>query len=292
METVEEKFIRVKHFCNLGDAIASLAGLKKYYEITGKKIIFCQQINIAASYYEGATHPTLSDGVQVMMNNRMLEMVTPLLLAQEYIAGVEIYNGQKIDIDLDVIRSKVFVNIPHQAIQQWIFMAYPDLAADLSKAWISVNKNEVDVSDCKLCYTNLPATEFPVGDFKDKVIVNFTERYRNHTINYYFLKKYQDRLIFAGTENEKKIFCDKWELDIPYLKVNNFLQLTTIIKESKFLLSNQSMAWNIAESIKSKRILELCQYAANCQSFIGEDSYGFYHQVGVEYYVEKLMNKI
>jgi hypothetical protein len=281
----------VKHMANLGDVIASLAGLKKYYEITGKKIIFCQQLNVEANYYAGAVHPTTSnEGVQVMMNERMFEMMKPLLLSQEYIEDVVIFNGQKIDIDLDVIRSKVFVNMPQQAIQQWIMLAYPDLAADLSKAWISVD-GVIDISNCNFKYDSLPTTEMTVNNLSDKIILNFTERYRNHIINYYFLKQYQTQLVFAGTENEKNIFCDKWGLDIPYLKINNFLQLAAIVKKSKFLLSNQSFLWNICEAMKTPRILELCQYAANCQPFIGEDSYGFYHQVGVEYYFEKLMNK-
>lgn len=281
----------VKHMANLGDVIASLAGLKKYYEITGKKIIFCQQLNVEANYYAGAVHPTTSnEGVQVMMNERMFEMMKPLLLSQEYIEDVVIFSGQKIDIDLDVIRGKTFVNMPNQAIQQWIMLAYPDLAADLSKAWISVD-GVIDISNCNLKYDNLPATEMPINNLSDKIILNFTERYRNHIINYYFLKQHQNQLVFAGTENEKNIFCDKWGLDIPYLKIKNFLQLAAIVKKSKFLLSNQSFLWNICEAMKTPRILELCQYAANCQPFIGEDSYGFYHQVGVEYYFEKLMNK-
>lgn len=269
----------VKHMANIGDAIASLASLKSYYETTGKKIIFCQQIDVEASYYIGAVHPTTSnEGVQVMMNEKMFKMMKPLLLSQEYIEDVVIFNGQKIDIDLDVIRSEVFVNMPYQAIQQWIMMAYPDLLADLSKAWINLRPHTIYYDNGKVKSEN-------------KVVLNFTERYRNCGINYFFLKKYQDSLIFAGTEKEHSIFCNKWDLAIPRLIVNDFLELAYIIRDCKFLLSNQSMIWNLSEAMKTPRILEICQYAPNCQPFIGEDSYGFLHQVGVEYYVEKLMNK-
>ena len=60
------------------------------------------------------------------------------------------------------------------------------------------------------------------------------------------------------------------------------------LKEARFLLSNQSLCWNLAEGLKTPRILEICQYAQNCQPMIGEHSYGFFHQVGVEYYFRVL----
>jgi len=124
-----------------------------------------------------------------------------------------------------------------------------------------------------------------------QIVLNFTERYRNHSINYFFLKKYQDNLIFAGTKKEHESFCINWELEMPRLEIKNFLDLAYVIRDCKFFLGCQSFCWNLAEAMKTPRILEICQYAPNCQPFIGEDSYGFLHQVGVEYYVEKLMNK-
>lgn len=286
----ELKPTRVKHFTNIGDAVAALAALKRYWEITGKKIIFCQQLDVPANYYPGAVHPTTDEkGIQVMCNQSMFDMIKPLLLSQEYIHDAEVYNGQPINIDLDVIRKQIFVNLPNQAIQQWIFMAYPDLAADLSKAWVEIG--EVDISDCAIAYRNLVTTYLPLPDLSQMAIVNFTERYRNRHIDYFFLKKYKNRLLFSGTSAEHQIFCETWDLDIPRLIINNFLQLAYILKQVKFSLSNQSFLWNLMESCKFPRILELCEFAPNCQSFIGEDSFGFLHQQGVKYYFERLMKK-
>ena len=288
--------INVKHFANIGDAVAALAGVKKYWELTGNRVIFCQQIDVRGTYYSGATHPTKDiEGNEVMCNRKMFDMIKPLILCQEYIADVQIYNGQEVGlkngkllgIDIDVIRQKEFVNMPYMALQSWVFMAYPDMAADLSKAWMDVG--EVDISNCRMKYKGKLSTE--LFDIKDKAIINFTERYRNHHLNYFFLKNYKDQIIFAGTEQEYEIFCDKWQLDIPYLIVDDFLQLAYIIKHSKFLLSNQSFAWNLAEAMKTPRALELCTYAPNCQPFVGEDSYGYLNQVGAVYYFETLMSK-
>lgn len=271
--------VRVKHFCNPGDSIASLAALKSYYDQNGRKIIYCQQIGTPAQYYPGATHGTISDAdgsTMVCMNSKIWGMLQPLLLSQEYIHSCEEFVGQEdILIDIDVIRKKVFVNLPQGQIQAWVMYAFPDLAYDLSKPWIT-----------------LPDADLPIIDqVKNKIILNFTERYRNGHINYYFLRKYKHRLIFAGTDREHLLFTNRWKVDMPKLEVDNFLELAYALKNCKFLLSNQSMNWNLAEAMKSPRILELCEYAPNCMPFVGENSFGFYHQTGVEYYCDILLGK-
>jgi hypothetical protein len=281
---------RIKHMANIGDIIASLPACKRYYEITGKKIIYTQVLDVPAEYYTNAVHPTLdSKGVQVMVNTDMLNMIKPLLLSQEYIHDVEIYNGQPINIDFDVIRKKIFVNLPHQAIQQWIFMAYPDLATDLSKSWIEIG--EVDISDCRLAYLNLVTTTLPIESLENKAIINFTERYRNPHIDYYFLKKYEKNLIFAGTDKEYQLFCEKWQLEMPRLIIKDFLQLAYILKKAKLLLSNQSFNWNLSAAMRTPHVLELCEFAPNTQCFFAPHSYGFLHQAGAKYYFELLYNK-
>lgn len=273
--SLEYPTIRAKHFCNPGDAIASLASLKAHYENTGRKIIFCQQLNVPAQYYPGATHGTTDErGTMVCMNEHIWGMLQPLLLSQEYIHSVEEYTGQEdIVIDIDVIRKKVFVNLPKGQIQAWPMYAFPDLAYDLSRPWIDLPDNP-----------DLPI----IQDVKDKIIINFTERYRNELIDYYFLRKYKNRLVFAGTDREYLLFVNRWKIDMPKLQVANFLELAYALKHCKFMLGNQSMCWNLAEALKSPRVLEICEYAPNCMPFVGEKSYGFYHQVGLEYYVDIL----
>jgi hypothetical protein len=261
-----------KHLANAGDVISIMAAMKRFYENTGRKVIFYQQLNVPGAYPIGSRHPSVNDkGVPVCMNNLIFKMLRPLLLWQEYIEDVRIYKGQQIDIDLDVIRQKTYVNLGYMAIQQWPMLAFPDLATDLSKPWLSVDRHTTD--------------------FSDKIVCNFTDRYRNHVITYFFLKKYQEHLIFAGTETEYRNFCEEWDLKMPLLVVKDFLELAQVIKGCMFLLSNQSLNWNIAEGMKTPRILEMSPQAPNCQPFIGEDSYGFFHQIGLEYYVELLFNK-
>ena len=279
----------LKHNANIGDLIAALIICKSYFERTDRKVVICQQLNVKAHYYAGATHPTLHNGEMVMCNSDMLKMITPLLMAQEYIAGVEEYVGQEIHIDTTLIREKFWVNMPYHAIQQWLMILFPDCVGDISKAWVSVS--ETDLSGCKAIYKD--NSELPVTlDFlKEKAIVNFTQRYRNPSLDYFYLENYKDNVLFSGTKNEYNEFTDKFKLNIPYLQVNDFLQLAYVIKSSKFLLSNQSFQWNLAAAMCTPRSLELCPHAPNCQPFIGEDNYGYYYQLANVLYFEMLMSK-
>ncbi len=272
-----EKPATFKHLCNPGDLIAAMAAMKGYHRETGRKVRVLQQIDVPANYYPSAVHGTVSsDGAMVCMNQHIFDMIKPLVESQEYIDSMEVFTGQDVEIDLDVIRKKFFVNLPHGQIQAWVFLAYPDLAWDLSKDWIT-----------------LPETDLPVVNFiKDKIILNFTERYRNGIIHYHFLKKYQKQLVFAGTEKEYFLFTNKWRLDIPRLDVKDFLELAYAIKNCKFLLCNQSFQYNCSYAMHTPHILELCEFAANCPTFTYENSYGFYHQVNLEYYCHRLMGEM
>lgn len=268
---------RVKHSTNPGDLVAAMAAIKKFYDVTKRKVIVSQSTSMLAAYYPGATHPTVnSDGRNVCCNDAMWDMLKPLIESQHYIHSFEKYSGQRVDLDFDVIRGRTFVNMPQGALQAWIVYAFPDLAFDLSKAWITLNG---------VCPAAIKK------QVSGKIIINFTERYRNTVIDYFFLKNYAPDLIFAGTEREHWLFCNQWQLNIPRLKVKNFLELGYALKEARYMLGNQSMCWNLSEAIKSPRILEVCQYAQNCQPMVGEDSYGFFHQIGVEYYFKVLYNK-
>lgn len=274
----EERFTSVKHMANLGDVVSIMPSLKKYWEVTGRKIKILQMVDTPGAYYMNAVHPTLADdGVtQVTMNKKMFSMMATLVESQPYIHSWEAYSGQPIDLDFDVIRGKTFVGMPNLMLQCWIPIAFPDLATDYSKAWI-------DLPEVK---------KHPIKkQVEGKIILNFTERYRNELVDYFFLKNYAPDLIFAGTETEHWKFCNRWQLSIPRLEVNDFLEYAYAIKYCRFILGCQSFGWNIAQAIQKPRIVELCRYAPNVQCGVGEDSFGFFYQVGVEYYFRLLYNK-
>ena len=279
-----ENVIRFRHTVNSGDVIATLAGIRKVCMSTGKKAVIYQQIDMLGNYYPGATHPVKDlDGNMVTMNQKTFDMLKPLVESQNYVESFEIYTGQEVDVDLNKFRGEIAVNMPYGAIQNWVACCFPDMQADLSKPWLHLPAHEI--SDIR--YNGV----VPFNDTKGRIIINFTDRYRADGIHYYFLKKYEKKIVFAGTPQEQVKFSQKWGLDISYLNVYNFYELASAIRHAAFFLGNQSMCWNIAEAMKSPRIVEYCPWAPNCVAGVGADSYGFFHQGGVEYSFDYLYNK-
>ncbi len=270
-----EPFLTVKHCANLGDVIAMMAGLKKYSSDCGLRIKFLQVVNYPGNYYKGAIHPTVSDsGEQVTMNMKMFEMLKPLMESQKYIHSLNVFGGEYVDLDLDVIRTKVYVGMPNFMIQSWAMFAYPDLGTNLANPWISI--------------PNSKKFEHIRKQVEGKVILNFTERYHTENIDYLFLRHYANELIFAGTEKERNVFSGKCQVDLKRLEVKDFLEYAYAIKYCKFIFGNQSFGWNLAQAMQHPRLVELCRIAPNVQPYIGENSYGFLHQVGATWGFSKL----
>lgn len=273
---IDEPYTAIKHTCNLGDIIGALPACKKYYDVTKRKIRFLQRINMPASYYPGAVHGTVDEhGTMVTLNKYLFDMVKPLLESQDYIESMEIYNGQSVHLDFDTIRGKTFVNMPHGSLAAWLMYAFPDLCYDISKPWMFLENEPRQIEEVT----------------KGKVVVNFTERYRNGLMDYFFLREYAPDLIFAGTEAEHFKFCNQWQLTIPRLEVKDFLELAYALRSCRFLLSNQSFQWNLASALGVPRVLEVCQFAQNCLPFYGDDNYGYFHQTSLGYYFRMMYNK-
>lgn len=264
-----EPFLTVKHCANLGDVIAALPSVKRYYEISGIRIKFLQAINFPGTYYKGATHPTKNnEGVEVCMNDKMFKMIKPLIESQPYIHSFEAYDGQYVDLDFDIIRTKVFVGMPNLMLQSWVMFAFADLGTDISKPWIKLK----------------PIKNHHIKKLVEgKVIINHTTRYHSENLDYLFLREYAQHLIFAGTREEHDFFCKRWLINIPLLEVKDFLEYAYALKYSKFIFSNQTFGWNLAQAMGTPRLVELCRFAPNVQPYIGEKSLGFFHQAGATF---------
>lgn len=260
--------ISYKHSINLGDLYSIMPGLKEINHKYGRKARLYQRINMPGHYYNGATHPTKDEsGAEVTMNKNMFEMVKPLIEYQPYIDSFQLWKGEKIEVDFDKMRSN-HVGMPNGSINRWPFYLWPDMATDLSKKWFSVPR-KVD------------------SRTKGKILINFTSRYRNHMISYFFLKEYHDRIIFTGTKEEYEFFIAEWDLKMPYLEVNDFLELAIAINSCKLFVGNQSSAFQIAEGLKVNRAVDLCSFAPNVIPH-GANGYDFYHQEAAEYYFKEL----
>ena len=96
-------------------------------------------------------------------------------------------------------------------------------------------------------------------------------------------------LIFVGTQNE----YEDLKNDIPNLgfyDCKDFLDMANIIKSSKILIANSSIAFPIAEGLKKPRLLEASPEFPAAQPH-GENSFNFYFQ---SHFEEKfnILNKL
>lgn len=263
------------HTGNIGDVWASIPAMRQHFINTGKKIDLYLYSGVPAFYYEGAVHPTKSEaGINVMLNQKMIDMMIPLLKAQDFIN--EVYSidfseyenyKDKIRVHLEWFR-EIEIGLPNLSINRWYFYPFPDLNCDLSGIWLEVPHTEKDFA-------------------ANKIIITRSERYTNPSIDYSFLKPYEEDVVFCGTQREWNNFCMSYDLNIRKLNINNFLELAQAINQCRFHISNQTQAFQLSEGLKVPRILEVCTYAANCIP-IGEHAFDFQSQLGLEYAFHKL----
>lgn len=277
-----EEFIRYKTSSPAGDLISFLAGIKQMYAQTGKKGVIYQRLNMPGAAYSDSIHPFQNDeGAPICMPQVMFEMLKPLVCSQEYVEDYRLFTGEEVDFDFDLIRQERFTNQPKGSLNRWYSYVFPEMASDLSTRWLQLYGGDIMTIEEWTKKRSAPDL---------KVVINFTLRKRNHIIHYNWLKPYQDRLIFAGLQKERDWFCREWDLDMPLLQVDNFLQLAQHIANAKLFLGNESMCFQIAEALKAPRILEsFPMMPTNIP--VGEDAFDFYHQSAVQYYFHKLLNK-
>lgn len=267
------EYIKIKNSSPAGDLIAMLAGVKQICKDQNKKAIIYQRVGMVGSGYEDAEHPyNDASGNPITMNMNCFLMLKPLLNAQEYITDYLVYHGEEVDMDFDKVRLEIFTNQPKGSLGRYLFHVYPQCATDLSNRWLSPIVN----------------LDWAI-EYKDRIIINFTFRYRNHLMDYCFLKKYENKLIFAGLSDEHKLFCETFQVNIPILKVNDFNELASIIACCKFFMGNASMCFWLAEAMKTPRILELSTNVPNVVP-IGEHAFDYYHNDEARYYFNKLLN--
>ena len=265
-------FITARHSFNSGDLITVLPGFQKVYLETGKKVLIYQRLGLPANYGHSDNHPIIDDnGQMVCMNQPMFDMIKPLIEAQDYVAGFEIWQGEKVDFDFDLTRQHSQMPLPGGSIHHWASLIFPQLESDLTKPRVK------------------PA--FPRGTpVSQLVMINRTARYYNPYIDFFFLKHFQSMLRFIGTYQEYESFNRRWLLNIEYLSVKDFKQLGDYISDCKFFLGNQSMCWHLADAIKSPRILEVCSTYPNTFP-TGANGYSFITQTALEYQFNKLINE-
>jgi len=266
---IKNTFLHSGYAC---DTIASLPSLKEFYNKTGIKPILYLQPNVKPSYHDGGIQLVKDEetGEPVMLNKSTLAALLPLLKEQSYLGEVKEFEGEEAQHDFGRA-SQTNVMSTGLDVNRAFFYMYPDLSADLTLPWLSVPHSETDYA-------------------KGKIIITRSERLRNDAIDYSFLKKYENDLVFSGTMREWNNFAMTFDINIKKLPINNFLQLAQAIRQSRFHLSNQSVAFQMSSGMCHPRLLEVFPTLSN-MSVNGPDAHDFLFQEAAEYYFQTLYDK-
>ncbi|MGI4804560.1 MAG: hypothetical protein ACRYFL_07305 [Janthinobacterium lividum] len=256
----KDKLLNIIHSGNAGDVIYALPTIKKIYETTNVPVNLYLRLNqpLPEPVYSNTAHSMGS----VMINQNMSNMIFPLLNTQNYISSCEAYNDQKIHIDLDFFRSKT-IPLSNSNLARWCSYV-TGFTPELWKPWITVE---------------------PDFSYAENIILARSERYRNSTINYSFLKNYKNT-VFIGVKSEYEDM-KKTIPDLKWHQIQNFLELAQIIAGCKFFVGNQSFPYSIAEGLKTPRILEAYYHVAHVIPE-GENAHDFYYQNHFESLVKQL----
>ena len=124
-------------------------------------------------------------------------------------------------------------------------------------------------------------------DMKNKITICRSPRYQNHLISSNFLEKFE-KSYYIGTY-EEYLNLRRELKNLEFYECKNFLDMAMIIKSSKVHIGNSTLGIDIAEGLKSPRLLEACPHFPARQVH-GEKSYDFYFQVHFEKFFNLLYN--
>jgi len=169
------------------------------------------------------------------------KVLSSLLELQPYLSSVNLYDKVvKIDTNLNIYRKEDLIN-------KHLCRCHLDpfkKEYNLSKPWISNIKPKY-VADIVICRTKR---------YHDK-----------REIDWSILKKYEDRLVFVGKEEERDLLEREYGVNAKHYWCKDGLEIAQIIKGSKLYIGNQSLGFSLAEAMKHPRILEVYYGKNNCQ---------------------------
>ena len=250
--------INFSHSGHAGDIIYSIPSMIALAE--GKKINLYLTLNQPnRDFTKKMKHPNGS----VMLTEKSVELIEPLILAQTEFIRCEAHQGQQIHYNLTDFRNLPF-DYRMGSIARWYFLTY-GISADLGKPWLKVVPDE---------------------SVKDSIVLARSSRYHTLGISYRFLNKYSN-IIFVGIREE----FEEMKKEIPGLifrPVKDFLEMASIIAGCKLFIGNQSFPFSLAEGLKVKRVLEVYPLIPNVV-VEGEHAYDFCYQPQFEKIIKKLL---
>jgi hypothetical protein len=224
--------ITFNHSGNIGDILFSLYFCKDLItEIKQEKFNFHIQTNVQDPTMKMHHHPFGT----VRMTEGAARFIKSLIESQDFINEVSFSDDIPAGaINLDTFRS-LKINFASGDIRSWYYnLSKQHLPREFWKPIINIK--------------NVNKT------YSDKILIASTQRYQNVFINYDNIKKYQDNLVFIGTEEEYNLFKEK-VCEVPYLKCSSLLEIAEYMAGAKGVIGNPSGLYSLAECMKVNRIL-------------------------------------
>lgn len=170
--------------------------------------------------------------------------LTPLLMEQPYIYGVDEFKDQPVKRNLNDFRAPMFDALRKRSLGAnfvplygWMSHTHKIPLGAWHNSWIKVEPLKVA-----------------------SVVINRSIRYHNRRFPWSELvDMYRSDILFLGLPEEASQFPN-----VSYAKTDDLLQAARIIAGSELFIGNQSCLYAIAEAIKVNSILEVYPQMPNC----------------------------
>lgn len=103
------------------------------------------------------------------------------------------------------------------------------------------------------------------GQKHDRILVHRSPRYQNpHFPWTKLVEHFGDRCVFVGLQHEHEAFQNHVGRKVDRMFFPDLLQLAEFASGAQWCIGNQSSPFNVFESIKTPRILEVCLWQPDC----------------------------
>lgn len=217
-----------KHSGDMGDIIYSLPAIRA----VGGGVLYLDVDG-------GKDEPIITEQLRPIKQDRLrfgeeqFGFLFPLLTAQDYIKDVRVWNGEKVDIDLN----------------QWRKLIEQHQCLNITEAHLRwVGKNEVKQYEPWL-----------KGTLADEPYIVVSRSHRFHTNDLFWLSNrlhIEERGIFVGTELEHEVFCVLLGVEVQFKRVENAQEIAKLIAGGHEMWGNQSLPMAIAVGLGVKLFQE------------------------------------
>lgn len=237
--------IAIKHSGHLGDIIYSLPAALNLMKLNGGICIDLYIPKDKKYLPPQGQHHICGD---VWISESMFNFVYPLLQNIEYISNVYFIDESLIPknvYNFDSFRIESMINLAAGNIIDYYFKSF-GLIGGTSDRWLNFRENLVE------------------SNLNFDVVIGRSTRYNNINIDYSILNKFSLKIGFMGTDREYFEFINQFpSLSIERLNLNNAYEAMLYIFNAGLFIGNQSLFFSIAEGLKVRRLLEVCEICPN-----------------------------